>query len=95
MGALPGRFEAFEWHSYAFEVPPGGMLLASSPVCAQAFKVGEAAWGVQFHPEVTLEMLEAWRAGSDGSAPPVPLEPVGRWNELGRALANAFFDAAR
>ena len=95
MGALPGRFEAFEWHSYAFEVPPGGVLLASSPVCAQAFKVGEAAWGVQFHPEVTLEMLEAWRAGSDGSAPPVPLEPVGRWNELGRALANAFFDAAR
>ena len=95
MGVLPGRFEAFEWHSYAFEVPPGGVLLASSPVCAQAFKVGEAAWGVQFHPEVTLEMLEAWRAGSDGSAPPVPLEPVGRWNELGRALANAFFDAAR
>jgi GMP synthase-like glutamine amidotransferase len=94
VGALPERFEAFEWHSYAFDVPPGGVLLAESPACAQAFRIGEAAWGVQFHPEVTHEMLEAWRAGADGSAPPVPLEPVGRWNELGRALAKAFFDQA-
>jgi len=94
VGALPERFEAFEWHSYAFDVPPDGVLLAKSPSCAQAFRVGEAAWGVQFHPEVTHEMLEAWRAAADGSAPPVPLEPVGRWNELGRALANAFFDQA-
>ena len=94
LGALPGRFEAFEWHSYAFEVPRDGVLLAESPACAQAFRVGDAAWGVQFHPEVTREMLEAWRAGSEGSAPPVPLEPLGGWNELGRALANAFFDQA-
>jgi GMP synthase (glutamine-hydrolysing) len=94
VGALPESFEAFEWHSYTFDVPPGGVLLAESPACAQAFRVGDAAWGVQFHPEVTLEMLEAWRAGADGSAPPIPLEPVGRWNELGRALANAFFDQA-
>jgi GMP synthase (glutamine-hydrolysing) len=92
VGALPARFEAFEWHSYAFEVPSNGVLLARNPVCAQAFKVGKAAWGVQFHPEVTREMLEAWRAGSDGSSPPIPLEPVGRWNEHGRTLAHAFFD---
>jgi GMP synthase-like glutamine amidotransferase len=94
LGSLPERFEAFEWHSYAFDVPPDGVLLARNPVCAQAFKIGDAAWGVQFHPEVTLEMLEAWRAGSEGSAPPIGLEPVGRWNELGRRLANAFFDFA-
>jgi GMP synthase-like glutamine amidotransferase len=94
VGALPARFDAFQWHSYAFEVPPGGALLARNAVCPQAFRIGEAAWGVQFHPEVTREMLEAWRAGADGSAPPVPLEPVGRWNELGRILANAFFDQA-
>jgi GMP synthase-like glutamine amidotransferase len=94
LGALPGRFEAFEWHSYAFEVPPGGVLLARNPVCAQAFRVGEAAWAVQFHPEVTREMLEAWKAGSDGSVPPIPLDPIGRWNEVGRILANAFFDQA-
>jgi GMP synthase-like glutamine amidotransferase len=94
VGSLPGRFDAFEWHSYAFEVPLGGVLLARNPVCAQAFRVGEAAWGVQFHPEVTREMLEGWRAASDGSAPPIPLDPVGAWNDLGRTLAHAFFDFA-
>jgi GMP synthase-like glutamine amidotransferase len=94
IGALPRRFEAFEWHSYAFDVPPNGILLAWNPVCAQAFKVGERAWGVQFHPEVTPEMLDAWRTASDGSAPPIELEPIGRWNELGRRLAHAFFDQA-
>jgi GMP synthase (glutamine-hydrolysing) len=94
IGSLPGSFDAFEWHSYAFEVPPGGVLLARNAVCAQAFRVGETAWGVQFHPEVTREMLEAWKAASDGSAPPIPLDPVGGWNELGRTLANAFFDHA-
>ena len=92
IGALPGRFEAFEWHSYEFDVPPNGILLARNPVCAQAFKIGERAWGVQFHPEVTPEMLEAWRTASDGSAPPIALEPIDRWNELGRTLAHAFFD---
>ena len=94
LGALPERFEAFQWHSYAFEVPTDGVLLAENPVCAQGFRVGEAAWGVQFHPEVTREMLEAWRAQSEGSAPPVPFEPIECWNALGRRLATAFFDFA-
>ena len=26
----------------------------------QAFRVGERAWGVEFHPEVNPELLEAW-----------------------------------
>ena len=95
LGALPERFEAFEWHSYAFEPPPNGVLLARNAVCAQGFRVGDAAWGVQFHPEVTTELLNLWRASSEGSAPPVDLEPIGRWNELGRDLANAFFEFAR
>ena len=30
MGALPRRFEAFERHSYAFDVPPNGVLRAST-----------------------------------------------------------------
>jgi GMP synthase (glutamine-hydrolysing) len=94
LGALPARFDALEWHSYAFELPAGAELLARSPVCPQAFRLGDTTWGVQFHPEATLAMLEGWRASSEGSAPPVALEPIARWNELGRVLANAFFDQA-
>jgi len=94
VGELPERFDALEWHSYAFELPPGGVLLAQNAVCAQAFRLGETTWGIQFHPEATPAMLERWRAGSEGSAPPFELEPIHRWNELGRRLANAFFDFA-
>jgi GMP synthase (glutamine-hydrolysing) len=95
LGALPTTFDALEWHSYAFEPPPGAVLLARSPVCAQGFRLGATTWGVQFHPEATRAMLERWRAVSEGSAPPVELDPIHRWNELGRCLANAFFDLAR
>jgi GMP synthase-like glutamine amidotransferase len=94
LGALPSSFEALQWHSYAFELPPAAVLLANSAVCAQGFRFGETTWGVQFHPEATAEMLLRWRAASEGSAPPVDLGPIGRWNELGRDLANAFFDFA-
>jgi GMP synthase (glutamine-hydrolysing) len=95
LGALPPRFDALEWHSYAFELPAGAELLATSAVCPQAFRLGETTWGVQFHPEATLGMLKEWRAMSEGSAPPVGLEPIDRWNDLGRRLANAFLDFAR
>lgn len=94
LGALPRRFSALEWHSYAFEVPPQGELLARNDVCAQGFRVGRSTWGVQFHPETTRATLEGWRASSEGSSPNFDLDPIERWNELGRSLASAFFDVA-
>jgi GMP synthase-like glutamine amidotransferase len=94
LGALPRSFDALEWHSYAFELPSEAVLLAENEVCPQGFRVAKTTWGVQFHPEATREMLERWRTASEGSAPPVDLGPIHRWNELGRDLANAFFDYA-
>ncbi|WP_026066317.1 type 1 glutamine amidotransferase [Actinoalloteichus spitiensis] len=42
-------------------LPPGATLLAASPGCQhQAFRVGTAAWGVQFHIETTPEMVRDW-----------------------------------
>jgi GMP synthase (glutamine-hydrolysing) len=57
---LPPTFDVFQWHSYAFELPPDGVALASSPVCLQAFRAGDCAWGVQWHPEVTGESVLHW-----------------------------------
>src|SRR5439155_18252065 len=57
---LPRRFDALQWHYYSFEVPDGAVELARSPLCSQAFRLGGLAWGVQFHPEVTLAMVEGW-----------------------------------
>jgi GMP synthase (glutamine-hydrolysing) len=42
-------------------LPPGAVLLATSDACrVQAFRVGAAAWGVQFHPEADAERLRTW-----------------------------------
>lgn len=101
LGVLPPRTEAFEWHHYTFEIPAGGAELARSDVCTQAFRVGERAWGIQFHAEATLGMIETWAAENPGALP----QPAGDflattrtriadWNEHGRAICAAFIDAA-
>ena len=42
-------------------LPPGAVLLATSDTCrVQAFRVGAAAWGVQFHPEADAARLRSW-----------------------------------
>jgi GMP synthase (glutamine-hydrolysing) len=100
LGALPPRFEAFQWHHYTFEVPDGGVELAASSVCTQAFALGRA-WGIQFHAEVTRETVEAWIA-QDGHELPMPAAEllaetdrrIGAWNESGRVLCAAFLDVA-
>ena len=57
---LPERFGVFQAHNYGFALPPGAVALAHSPGAVQAFRVGSSAWGLQFHPEPTLEMLDGW-----------------------------------
>jgi len=60
---IPTDFPAFQWHHDSFDIPVGGVLLAASGACPhQAFRVGEAAWGVQFHPEATEDIIRCWCA---------------------------------
>lgn len=54
---------ALQWHGDTFALPTGAVHLASSPHSAhQAFRVGEAAYGIQFHLEVTPEQPAEWGA---------------------------------
>lgn len=56
-------FATFQWHHDSFDLPPGAVLLASSPACPnQAFRIGDRAWGTQFHPEVTEAIIRDWCA---------------------------------
>ena len=51
----------FHWHSDTWDLPPNGVRLAWSDVCPhQAFRVGSNIYGVQFHLEVTPEMIADW-----------------------------------
>jgi len=55
------RLEAAEWHDDTFDIPNGAIPLASSEGCAhQAFRFGQFAYGLQFHPEVSPMMLAEW-----------------------------------
>jgi GMP synthase-like glutamine amidotransferase len=49
----------FQWHFDTFTLPPGAELLADSPVGPQAYTFGRSL-GVQFHPEVTPEIMDLW-----------------------------------
>ena len=56
-------FTVFQWHEDTFSIPEGGTLLATSARCRnQAFRVGSCAYGLQFHVEVTPDMVAAWTA---------------------------------
>jgi GMP synthase-like glutamine amidotransferase len=51
----------FQWHHDTFTPPPGAALLAESPAAPQAYTLGRCL-GVQFHPEVTVPIVEEWVA---------------------------------
>jgi GMP synthase-like glutamine amidotransferase len=55
------QVEAVEWHDDMFDIPNGAVPLASSEGCTnQAFRFGQCAYGLQFHPEVSPVMLAEW-----------------------------------
>lgn len=48
------------WHGDTFTLPPGAVLLASTPITPhQAFRL-ERAIGLQFHPEVDATTIATW-----------------------------------
>jgi GMP synthase (glutamine-hydrolysing) len=101
LGVLPSRFPAFQWHFYAFDVPAGAAELARSRVCPQAFRLGERAWAVQFHPELTREIVARWVDEAPDEVPGGAEEllaeteqRIDEWTRLGRGLCGAFLDAA-
>ncbi|HEX5032885.1 MAG TPA: gamma-glutamyl-gamma-aminobutyrate hydrolase family protein [bacterium] len=58
---FPAKLEMFQWHGETFELPYGSALLASSQLYLhQAFRYGKAAYGLQFHAEMTPEMIAEW-----------------------------------
>lgn len=60
----PALFSAHTTHAQsALQLPPGALLLACSDhESHHAFRVGSSAWGVQFHPEYTREVMWAYIA---------------------------------
>lgn len=63
LGCLPGHFPIFQWHDDTFTLPDGAIRLASNGATPnQAFRIGRAAYGIQFHFEADRPLVEKWNA---------------------------------
>jgi len=106
LGPLAPSFEAFQWHSYEFPLPPGAVPLARSEICLQACRLGDRAWAIQFHPEVgaadARRWIEDYRSDPDAVAlgmDPARLGPeterkIAAFNQLGHDLCLRWLAAA-
>jgi GMP synthase (glutamine-hydrolysing) len=62
-GGLESPTTFCHWHGETFDMPSGAELLAYSDACRnQAFRYGSNAYGIQFHPEITPQMIIEWSA---------------------------------
>lgn len=58
---LENTFAAFSWHGDYFTLPPGTVRLAYSELSqCQAIRYGSNVYGLQFHPEVTVDIVRDW-----------------------------------
>jgi GMP synthase-like glutamine amidotransferase len=106
LAPLAPAFEVFQWHSYEFPLPPGAVALARSEVSLQAARIGEFAWAIQFHPEVSAVDARHWiddyesdadavRLGIDPTTLAIETEAkIGAFNQLGRDLCGRWLDVA-
>lgn len=87
-----------QWHYEVFDVPAGATEIARSPAGPQAFTHGPHL-GLQFHPELTADMLHGWvresakelsRAGVDVAG---IVADTARHAERARQAARQLFDA--
>ena len=61
LAAVPDVFTGFQWHDDTFTLPSGAVRLATNTVAEnQAFRIGRAAYGVQFHFEADRSHVARW-----------------------------------
>jgi GMP synthase-like glutamine amidotransferase len=79
-GGLPSPSTFFHWHSETFILPAGAVSLAySDKTRQQAFRYRDTVYGIQFHPEITPEMIADWSTQplncGDAETLNAPLDP--------------------
>jgi GMP synthase-like glutamine amidotransferase len=103
LGGAPRRFAAYQGHFYGFGLPPGAVALAHGNGDAlQAYRIGDSTWGIQFHPEITLDIVDRWIAehvrdgdvDDEAALREQTVANLPRWTALGRSLCGRFVDYA-
>lgn len=60
LGHLPAKVRVFQYHYDTFTLPSSAQVLARNGDLIQAFRVGDVAWGMQFHLEVNPGQVYGW-----------------------------------
>lgn len=61
LAALPEKFPIFQWHDDTFSLPDNAVRLAGNDAAEnQAFRIGRAVYGFQFHFEADRPMVRNW-----------------------------------
>src|SRR2546422_5223367 len=87
----------FQWHFDTFALPPGATLMAETDVGPQAFVMGRSL-GLQFHPEVTTDIMTDWvrvyrhELDADGVDPDALLEETKRRSIESRQMSLQLMD---
>ena len=61
LSAAADAFPIFQWHSDTFSLPEGAVRLATNAAAEnQAFRLGRAVYGTQFHFEASRPVVDEW-----------------------------------
>jgi GMP synthase-like glutamine amidotransferase len=88
----------FQWHFDVITPPPDAMVLAETDLGAQAFVAGRSL-GLQFHPEVTPEIMDEWvrayrhELDAEGIDPDALLEETNRRAEASKRTSWRLLEA--
>jgi GMP synthase (glutamine-hydrolysing) len=105
LAGLPAKLPVLHWHGDTFDLPSDAVHLATSGLCAnQAFRIGQHAFGLQFHVETDAELVRRWAEddadfvrsalGPDGPAQILTQADEGsrKVTESGRSLVSNILD---
>lgn len=107
-GLLDDPQEVFQWHGDTFDLPAAAVQLARSQRFEQqAFRLGRRVYGVQFHLECTLEIVDDLCRSCAGELDALPPEEdprrvdrerlqaaLARQNRLARQVVTAWAESA-
>ena len=100
LAGMEDEFTVFQWHGDTFDIPDGADNLATSPLFPhQAIRVGKHVYGLQFHLEITEEMVGEWLklnrkelASLKGAIDLETPRAIGALNSRGKILFSRFLD---
>lgn len=88
LAGLGDRFTTFQWHSDTFTLPASATHLAASGITQnQAFRIGRAAYGTQFHFEANSDIVDGWKSEFRTTIERMDASWLGRYDALVKAHA--------